>query len=71
MKVGQLVKRRFITGAERRRLQHQGIPVEETGLVVVLPWQGETSDNVWVMWPSKSKMQLMRAVRLEVISESR
>jgi len=71
MKVGQLVKRRFFTGAERRMAQHRGIEPDEVGLIVFLPWQGEVSDNAWVMWPSKSKQQLMKATRLEVVSESR
>ena len=71
MKTGQLVKRRFFTGAERRRFVHTGRDPDEVGLIVMLPWQGEKSDNIWVLFPSKSKPLLHQQARLEVISASR
>lgn len=71
MKIGQLVKRRFFTGAERRRFIHTGRNPDEVGLIVMLPWQGSNSDNIWVLFPSKAKPLLHQQARLEVVDESR
>lgn len=72
MKVGDLVRRRFITGAERRRAKRtMGISTNEIGVVTQLTWQGESGDNCWVMWGSSAKLKLMPARRLEIVNEGR
>ncbi len=71
MKTGQLVRRRFFTGAERRRFAHTGRNPGEVGLIVMLPWQGAKSDNIWVLFPSKTRPMLHQQARLEVVDESR
>jgi len=71
MIIGDLVKRRFPTGASRRRAERHGIVVEDIGMITQIPWQGDVSDRVWVLWPSKSKHVLEMRNGLGVISEAR
>jgi hypothetical protein len=68
MKIGDLVQLKFPTGASRRRAQSHGLPVDDIGMIVMFPWQGDRSDNVWVSWPSKPKHQLVMRRVLDVVT---